>query len=290
MNRQIIAATDGSPSATAAVEWAAGDAARKGAHLKIVCVREPWASDLPFRAVPGMENALREHCDEVLAAAANLARERVPRIEVSTVHAVGAVTERLKSEAEGADTLVLGSRGMGGFAGLVLGSVGLGIAGQVACPVVVVREAADTAHGEIVVGFDGSAHGDVVLGYAFEQARLRGALLRVVHAWQAPMFASYAAGYTDLLNETFESEAHKARQRLAPWCDKHPDVQVRESTLCDHPVPALTEASRAADLVVVGSHGLGGLRATVLGSVSHGVLHRAHCPVAVVPSQHVPPA
>ncbi|MEV7011396.1 universal stress protein [Streptosporangium sp. NPDC051022] len=285
MSRQIVAGTDGSPSANAAVDWAADDAARKDVPLRIVCVREPWASDLPFRGVSGMENALREHCDEVLAAAARRARERAPQIGVRTAQVIGAVTERLKSETESADTLVLGSRGMGGFAGLVLGSVGLGVAGHADCPVVIVRQAPHAVYGEIVAGYDGSAHGDAILEYAFEQARLRGARLRVVYAWQAPTFASHAAGYTDLLSETFEGEARTARQRLAPWRDKHPDVHVAETMLCGHPVPALVDASRAADLLVVGSRGLRGLRAAALGSVSHGVLHRAHCPVAVVPSR-----
>ncbi|MFI7538981.1 universal stress protein [Streptosporangium sp. NPDC049376] len=283
MNRQVIVGTDGSPAATAAVEWAADDAARKGATLKIVCVREPWASDLPFRDTTGFSGALSRHCDEVLTAAAGRAGRRAPQIEVITNQVIGAVIERLKDEAENADTLVLGSRGTGGFAGLLLGSVGLGVAGHVACPVVVVRQTIQSAYGKIVVGFDGAAHDDAVLEYAFDQARLRDARLHVVYAWQAPTFASYAAGYTDLLNETFESESRAARRRLAPWRDKHPEVRVKESTLCSHPVPVLADASRTADLVVVGSHGLANLRSAVLGSVSHGVLHRAHCPVAVVP-------
>ncbi|MET8384702.1 universal stress protein [Streptosporangium canum] len=282
MSGQIVVGVDGSPAATAALEWAADDAARKGAALKIVCVREPWAGDFPFHAAPGLSDALREHCDEVLAAAAARAGRRVPGIDVTIDQVIGAVVERLKSESETADTLVLGSRGSGGFAGLVLGSVGMGVAGHAAGPVVIVRQAVQGVHGEIAVGYDGSAHGEAALEYAFEQARLRDARLHVVHAWQTPAFASRAVTYADLLQETFESESRMARQRLLLWRDKHPDVPVKESILCGHPVPALADASRTADLVVVGSRGLGAFGSALLGSVSHGLLHRAHCPVAVV--------
>ncbi|WP_031171695.1 universal stress protein [Streptosporangium roseum] len=288
MSGQIVVGVDGSAPATAALEWAADDAARKGATLKIVCVREPWAGDFPFHAAPGLSDVLREHCDEVLAAAAARARRRAPGIDVITDQVIGAVVERLKSESETADTLVLGSRGSGGFAGLVLGSVGMGVVGHAAGPVVIVRQAAQSVHGEIAVGYDGSAHAAAALEYAFEQARLRDARLHVVHAWHTPAFASRATAYTDLLQETFESESHVTRQRLVLWRDKHPDVSVRESILWGHPVPALTDASRSADLVVVGSRGLGNLGSALLGSVSHGLLHRAHCPVAVVrPRQEI---
>ncbi|MEU6998694.1 universal stress protein, partial [Nonomuraea sp. NPDC046570] len=91
----------------------------------------------------------------------------------------------------------------------------------------------------------------------------------------------YAGTHGRLLDIPGE-ESEAARQRLIPWRVKHPDVQMNESAVCEHPVSALAEASRTADLVVVGSRGLGGFASAVLGSVSHGILHHAHCPVAVV--------
>jgi nucleotide-binding universal stress UspA family protein len=289
MTERIVVGIDGSPAATAALEWAADDATRKGAILKIVCVREPWASDFPFHAAPGSNDVLRKNYDEILTAAADRAHERAPDIEVTTAQAIGAVVERLKSESESADTLVLGSRGMDGFTGLVLGSVGMGVAGHAASPVVIVRHSAQTVYGEIVVGFDGSAHSEAALEYAFEQARLRHAQLHIIYAWQALTFAS-RADYAGLLDEALERESRTVDQCLALWSHKHPDVRVKESIVYSHPVPVLVGASCTADLAVVGSRGLGNLGSALLGSVSHGLLHRAHCPVAVVrPREKIAP-
>ncbi|MFI6317816.1 universal stress protein [Nonomuraea sp. NPDC050556] len=137
--------------------------------------------------------------------------------------------ETLNQEPAGADSVVVGSRGLGGFTGLVPGSVSLGVAGHASGPVV-------------VVGFDGSPGSEPAMAYGIEQARACGARLHVVYAWRAPI----------------------------------------SSAVSEHPVFALANASRTAELAVVGSRGLGGFAAAVLGSVGHGVLHHAHCPVAVV--------
>ncbi len=281
MTGLIVVGTDGSGPATAAVEWAAEDAARSGAALRIVYVREPWNALVLLSGI-GEENDPAEYGHRVLAAAAQRARDRTSDIKITTALAIGAVVERLKSESQRADALVIGSRGVGGFAGLVLGSVGLGLAGHAAGPLIVVRAPGRTAHGVIVAGFDGSEHSQAALEYAFARARWRGARLRAVCAWQMPMLSPYALGYSPVLEGVFADEAETARRLLAPYREKYPDVAVEESTVCDHPVRVLSDASRQADLVVVGSRGLGGFGSAVLGSVSHGVLHRAHCPVAVV--------
>ncbi|MDH2430822.1 universal stress protein [Sphaerisporangium sp. TRM90804] len=282
MTNTIVVGVDGSPAASAAVEWAADDAARGNAALRIVHVREQWGDGAPFHAMPGFEDSLSEYCDGVVAAAAARARQRAPGIEVETVLARGAVVETLTGEAERAEEVVLGSRGMGGFAGLVLGSVGMAMAGHAPGPVVIVRGRRQHVFGEIVVGFDGSPGSEAALEYAFDQARARHARLRVVHAWQTPVFSPFALGYSDLMGDVFRSQAELFQQRLDPWKGKHPEVTVAGTAVCEHPTSALSDASRDADLVVVGSRGLGGVGSALLGSVSHGVLHRAHCPVAVV--------
>ncbi|GAA3820468.1 universal stress protein [Sphaerisporangium flaviroseum] len=278
----IVVGVDGSTSATAAVEWAADDAARRNAALKIVHVREQWGEGAPFHAMPGFEDSFTEYCEGVVAAAAERARERAPGIEVRTALATGAVIETLMGESVDAEEVVLGSRGMGGFAGLVLGSVGIGMAGHAPGPVVVVRAPAQAVYGEVVVGFDGSPCSEAALEYGFIQARARGARLRAVYAWQMPAFSPFAVGYSDVMGDLFKDQAGGFHQRVEPWQRKYPEVQVVGSAVCGHPIPALSDASRDADLIVVGSRGLRGLGSAVLGSVSHGVLHRAHCPVAVV--------
>ncbi|MCT9931200.1 universal stress protein [Planotetraspora sp. A-T 1434] len=278
----IVAAVDGSRPALAAVDWAADDAHRRGARLRIVHVREPWANEHPFHGVEGFGESLTEHCEGVLALAADRARQRAPGLDVTTGLVTGAVIERLMTESARAGVTVLGSRGMGGFAGLVLGSVGLGLATHAVAPLVVVRRTQQTVYGEVVVGFDGSPHSEAAVDFAFEEARLRQARVRAVYAWDIPMFSPFAVGYTREMGEIFDRESSAAGQRLAPWRDKHPDVPLVESAVCGHPIPALADASRTADLVVVGSRGRGGFGGALLGSVSHGVLYRAHCPVAIV--------
>ncbi|WP_336206765.1 universal stress protein [Nonomuraea sp. LPB2021202275-12-8] len=278
----VVVGVDGSEPSGAALDWAADDAARRGLGLRLVHVRAPWAAEHPLT---GDHESRTEQCERLLAAASARARDRSPGLVAMTALVTGAVVERLRSESETADTVVVGSRGLGGFAGLVLGSVGLGLAGHAHCPLVVVRGPARSPQGEVVVGFDGSSDAEAAVEYALRQAGARGARLRAVHARPYPVLAAHPTGYGPLPPEDHGAEL---RQRLLSLGARHPDVEVVESVVRGHPVPALADASREADLVVLGSRGLGGFASAVLGSVSHAVLHRAHCPVAVVPARRSP--
>ena len=100
---------------------------------------EPWTGDIPLQTPPGFRDSVTEYGQSVLERAAELARERAPHLEVDTVLEAGRVAEVLRREAAGAEQVVVGSRGLGGFTGLLLGSVSLALAGQVTTPVVVVR-------------------------------------------------------------------------------------------------------------------------------------------------------
>ncbi|MEV1173285.1 universal stress protein [Nonomuraea sp. NPDC049784] len=268
----IVVGVDGSKPASAAVEWAAADAQRRRLPLKVVHVCEQW---------PGGVDG-RKYCLGTLEAAADSARAVSGDVKVSTELLEGNVVEGLIGQSASADSLVLGSRGLGGFAGLVLGSVGLAVAGHAAGPVVIVRAPAVAVHGRIVVGDDGSKSAAEAMAYAIEQARARHARLLVIYAWQAPIVSAYAPDYGLLLKDAFREESRTAQERVARWRKDHPDVEIADQQVSKHPVPALVEASATADLVVAGSRGLGGFASAVLGSVSHGVLHRATCPVAVV--------
>lgn len=278
----ITVAVDGSPAAAAAADWAADAAAREGSALRIVHVREPWANEHPFHRVQGFDESLTRYWVGVLEKAAERARRRASSLSITTRLDTGAVIERLMEEARTSDSLVLGGRGMGGFAGLLLGSTGLGLAGHAAGPVVVVRGAPEAEYHEIVVGVDGSPHSEAALRYAFDQAALRGARVRAVYAWTTPVFSSVSAAYARVVRDVVESGLRVADRWLAPWREKYPAVPLVESDVHRHPVPALVDASATADLVVLGSRGRGGFASALLGSVSHGVLHGARCPVAVV--------
>ncbi|WP_188197186.1 universal stress protein [Nonomuraea sp. SYSU D8015] len=272
MTRHIVVGVDGSAPATAAVEWAAADAQRRGPAMRIVHVCEQWS----------YAGAGTEYCAGVLAAAADRARALTRDVEVTTQLLSGNVIDTLIGESAAADSVVLGSRGLGGFAGMILGSIGMGVAGHAAGPVVIVRRLSAVEHDRVVVGDDGSEHSDAAIRYAVGQARARGVPLHVVYAWQAPVVSPYAAAYNVLLEEAYEQQSRAAAERVTPWREKNPDVRIVDEQVPGHPVNVLIKAGSTADLLVMGSRGLGGFASAVLGSVSHAVLHRLTTPVAVV--------
>ncbi|WSG18705.1 universal stress protein [Nonomuraea sp. NBC_01738] len=183
--------------------------------------------------------------------------------------------------ARGAELLVVGNHGLGGFRGLLLGSTAYGVAGHAACDVVIVRGQPGKPRAEVVVGLDGSAAGNAVLGFAFTEASLRGARLRAVHAW-TPF--DLGGGFEPVPDD-FDDQKGEARllsEALAGWQERFPEVDVVEEAEKGHAVDVLRAACEGADLLVVGSHGHGELAGMVLGSVSQAMIHHATCPVAVV--------
>ncbi|GLX93891.1 universal stress protein [Herbidospora sp. NBRC 101105] len=280
----IVAGVDGSPSALAAVDYAAADAARRGTSLRLVHVREPWTG-IRLSQLNDVENT---YGAEVLATAERRARAGAPEVTVTTGLTTGGVVARLKEEAAKADAVVIGSRGTGGFTGMILGSVGLGLAGHTSGPVIVVREPSSPSHGRLLVGYDGSEDADVALEFAFAEARRRDAGIRAVFSWQPPPFSSVGTMYDNLIHCVYEERTTFVEERFAAWRDRHPGVPVEYTSVYGHPVNVLAEESREADLVVAGSRGLGAFGAAVLGSVGHGLLHHAHCPVAIVSSGEGP--
>ncbi|RCG29983.1 universal stress protein [Sphaerisporangium album] len=291
MSGHVTVGVDGSSASMAAVRWAADDASRRRAGLRLVHVTEPWVYMQPPAMPSGVEESLAEASRALLARAAELARERVPGLEAETVSRLGDVRTELLRQARDAETLVVGRRGHGGFMELVLGSVSMGVAGHAACPVIVVPHAEDAPeepeesfeeHGEMVVGQDGAPESEPALRYAFEEAARRGCRLRAVYAWEESVFLPMFASYTPDLERLYDLGQRAAREQLLPWEEKYPQVEVVESMVRAHPIEALSRASSRADLVVVGSRGRGALGSAILGSVGHGVLHHARCPVAVV--------
>ncbi|WP_431920862.1 universal stress protein [Nonomuraea jabiensis] len=274
MSEPVIVGVDGSRGALAAVLWAADDAARRGCDLRIVhVVAPPVHGGQPYER--SLDDAARKEGERMLTEAAALATESRRDVHVSTELLYGHTTDILRAQAGEAAAIVVASRGLDGFAGLLLGSVGLGLAGHVAGPVVVVRGASAIVQGEIVTGLNPEDAVHPALDYAFEEAQARGARLRVVHAWDVP---SSRSGPEIIA----QAQQERVRSVLTPWTKRHPGVEVTVSVVRGNPIAALCEASARADLVVVGSRGRGAIRSAVLGSVSHGVLHYASCPVAVV--------
>lgn len=186
---EIVVAVDGSDAGAAAVAWAANAAAKRSAPLKLVT-----AYTMPqFMYADGMipPQELYDQLEEEAMAKINEARELVrsfdENIEVSYYIAESTPIDLLLQLSEEADIVVMGSRGLGGLSGLVLGSVSSAVVSHASSPVVVVRKDNDVTvnnkYGPVVVGVDGSDVSRKALEYAFREADARGATLRAVHSW-----------------------------------------------------------------------------------------------------------
>lgn len=192
----------------------------------------------------------------------------------------------LLATAGGARLLVVGARGLGGFQRLLLGSVSEQCLHHAPCPVAVVHTDGGeprAVHERIVVGIDGSDSGQRALGWALDEARARGCTVEVVHAWPPPFLAGYPLDSLTVGAEVFEDAASKVMDGALADADLTRLSRPVERTLAGgRPAAALLEAAKDADLVVVGSRGIGGFRGLLVGSVSLQVARHAPCPVVVV--------
>lgn len=263
-----------------AVAWAADEAHRRRLPLRLVLAVPPQHDVQHIDDTP-QQAALRHGGADRLDQVASWVRDRHPEVTVGTDLLGGFPAHVLVAQARSARLVVLGSRHLGRAAEFFsAGSTVVPVAAQAACPVVAVGDAEHVTQqpAYLVVGVDGSAATTDALTLAFDEADRRGAALRVICVWQPPLF---------LLND--EEVALKAQRFLlseatAGLADKYPDVHVTHEVLTGHPVEELARAAEHALALVVGRRGRGGYTGMRLGSVAHGLLHRAHCPVVTVPT------
>jgi nucleotide-binding universal stress UspA family protein len=294
--RQPVAVgIDRSDASRAALRYAAEMADRQRRPLRLVHAFQAAQSSIRPLVGRSMEvtgvfrDSAQRLCDEALETLA----VACPDLEVSVRLEPGSAVETLLDESRAAEVMVLGRRGVGGFASLLLGSTTLQVTGHAHCPVITVPRTHDEEpHREgVVVGIDGSEISERAVEYAFSQASELEEKLILLHAWNDPAtmmgIAMMAPGVYD--SSWFESDAVLEveeqlllAESVAGWSEKYPDVHVERKVVRRHPVVALVEESASASLVVVGCRGQGTLRSMALGSVSHGVLHHASGPVAVV--------
>jgi nucleotide-binding universal stress UspA family protein len=273
----IVVGVDGSDGARAALRWADELAGRHGADIVAVLA---W-SYFDQRHPDGDREFDPHYGEDDARAALTAAIEAAGATHVVEQRVVLELPERaLVDAAEGADLVVVGARGLGGFKGLLLGSVSERVLERSPAPVAVIRqEQTGAAGGPVVVGVDGSDTSTRALRWAAVEARLRDVPLRVVHAWQM-MFAAVPAT-EPLIGALEEGGRAVLDAALADPALEGLDVK-------DHLVPmGATEGvlryAHDASLVVVGSRGLGRVGRVLLGSTSRQLAHHAPCPIVVVP-------
>ncbi len=290
IRRSIVAGVDGSVPALNAARWAAGEAARRRLPLRLVQVIDVvWATSgfaPPADFFTGLEAEGRRQLTE----AATAVRESHPELAIETVLRTASLVPTLIGLSVDAEMMVLGSRGSGGFTGLLAGSTAVALVARGHCPVAVVRgtqaDGAPPSKGPVVVGVDGSPISEPALAMAFEEASMRGADLVAVHAWvEFTSETAYAAARQLLVDwdavETRERET--LAERLAGWQEKYPDVAVRRVVAGgSSPSKLLVAEAEGAQLLVVGSRGHGGFAGVLLGSTSRALVHHAPCPLLVV--------
>ncbi|MGV9251982.1 universal stress protein [Streptomyces sp. NPDC003697] len=297
MPRTVTVGLDGSPESRAAAEWAAREAKLLDVPVRLVHVWEPVPEPLAQAPLLGAETQ-RHWTERIPREAAEGLRLRHPGVEVMAEQVLGHPAESLVEAAEEAELLVLGSRGLSGVAGFMVGSVGLAVVARAERPVVLVRageQAADEHEMDpagvpsaaarfrpVVLGVDTINPDEAVLAFAFDAAARRGTSLRVVHGWSLPPHY-----WTSLVPEPDprtlgEEESTALTELLRPWRAKFPDVEVHEESHLGSAAEQLIVASREASLLVVGRRTRRSPLGAHIGHVTHAVLHHAASPVAVV--------
>ena len=282
----VVVAVDGSTESDAATRWAGREAEMRGSPITLMHVVVPVVVSWPVGSLQGSFSRWQEdNARDVIGQAQRVLLSEFDVSELPAVHTEvrhGNDVTELTDASGKAQMIVVGSRGMGAIGGALLGSVSSGLMHHARCPVAVVHN--DEAHAAdsispVVVGIDGSPASEAAIALAFDEASRRGVDLVALHAWSD-------VGVLPALGmdwKEYEDQGHEVLgERLAGWHEQYPDVQIEKRIVCDQPARWLIDESQRAQLVVVGSHGRGGFKGMLLGSVSRAVAQHADSPVLVV--------
>ncbi len=277
---KIVVGTDGSENSMLAVRWAVDEARLHRADVEAVLVWNLLDQHYPDRSDrfdPGYDD---EAARTALASWVSEALDDDRGVSLRTVCDVP--VRALLEAGDGADLLVVGARGKGGFEDLLLGSVSERVAQLATRPVAVVRALAPVREGPVVVGIDGSERSLNALRWAAAESRSRDADLDVVHAWRLPpmMTATPVMSVFPDLSALEEDGRTILDRALAD--PALAGIRVHGHLAHDLPAHALLRRATGAGMLVAGTRGLGRVAGTLLGSVSRQLLHHAPCPVVVI--------
>ena len=288
----VVVGFDGTLTGECAVDWAAHDADRRGAALRIVTAN-PHV-ELPYGGVgaggvPPVDRM--ELAERVVAEGRRQAAKTLDESRISTVAASGHAAAALVRESQDASVVVVGHPTRGKAREYVTGSVAFAVAAHADCDVAVVPKGDLVLPGPdrpVVVGVDGASEGERAALRGAEVAARCGATLEIVQAWRLPSVTGWTGSPAgvDVLPDEIEYYEKAARDSVeavaATVRQSHPNLVVRTKIVEDHPVTVLLGEAERAGLLVVGTRGLGGFKRIILGSVSRAVIHYAEVPVLVV--------
>lgn len=285
----ILVGIDGSDSARHAAIWAAHEAQRRNLTLKLVFVLSPRISRGPGYGLSSeFFETVRDSARTSLAEASEAVAKAVPEMEVTTELFEDTPITTLVELSKRARLAVVGSRGLGGFSGMLTGSTAVSLAAHGHCPVVVVRgtrpDEGPPTSGPVVVGVDSAGVSREAVGLAFEAASLLGVNLIAVHTFHDFGLETLPAAYRDRVDwqDVQTRQREVLAEAVAGYQEKFPDVTVEQVLAWDRPVQQLLKHAENAQLLVVGSHGHGELTGLLFSSTSQPLIYHAPCPVLVV--------
>jgi nucleotide-binding universal stress UspA family protein len=293
MTGTVVVGYDRSPPSEQALTQAAREAERRAAELVVFHGYHFGRPASPmFLPSPALQRMYQDRALGVSEEGVRHVREKFPRLAVRDGAEAGFTARTLADAAAGVDLVVVGSRGRGGFAGQLLGSVSLRTLSDARCPVMVVRGEGNRHHGRVLAGIDLDDEGcGGVLDFAFGEARLRDVPLTVVHVWsqeQKPWLLNVALDGSVLsdarFREAFSGYDARMKALMRSAGERHRGVSASWRIAAGSPAGILVDESGHADLVVVGAHWRDDEhRGARIGPVAGALARHAHCPVVVVP-------
>lgn len=282
--KPILVGVDGSDRNQSAIGWAVTEASSAGCGIELVTVIEHHVLPLPHFPSRHQEDHANQMLDDL--------RQRVQGMgsvqAVSTSVGNGNPVDVLLERASQARMVVVGKRGLGGFARALVGSNSIAVAGRAPVPVAIVPHGwTDDDHrgSPVVLGIDPYRPEDATIELAFRRAERLQSPLVAVHGWEAPtVYSPDAAAVTNAIASA-EEESHDEFDKVVDsWRDRFPEVEVQTIRSESHPAMAVLDAAENARLTVLGRH-VAGSSGFGFGSVTRAVLHYSKCPVIVVPAE-----